>query len=199
MNQKELLERYETVKYILEISYSQLQRYDEKTNQLLTLIGLDFTVLGFFSTLFLQGATNLPFVAKILYLVFVLVDMTMIIISLFVVKSTLSPHLKPVDKRPKSKRGLLFFSDIEIAFTEDEYVDIMSGKKPLKPSNRYDSNDENAFLKCMIEDCSYDIYEQAKILNMKSKFIKRAYRIVIFVTTLTIVTVVTFSAWAFFN
>ena len=92
---EQLIERYNTVKYILDISYKQLERYDGKTNQLLSLIGIDFTVLGIFITILFPSISNISLPIKIIFLTLVPLDFVLIIVSLYVVKRTLSPHLKP--------------------------------------------------------------------------------------------------------
>lgn len=197
MNKEDLIERYNTAKYILEISYGQLERYDGKTNQLMALIGIDFTVLGIFATILFANMSAVSTMVKILFLILVPIDLILVVLSLYVVKQTLSPHLKPVDKKPKAKNGLLFFVDVDTAFTKEEYVDTLIGRKPLKDSTRYDADDPDAFYKCIIEDCAYDIYEQAEILQVKSKYIKKSYRWVFYATILIFLTVILLSVLTF--
>lgn len=100
----ELLERYQAAKYILEISYGQLERYDEKTNQLLALIGIDFTVLGIFASFLFANATSVSMMIRVFFIILVPAALVFIIIALYAVKKTLSPHLKPVDRKPKEKK-----------------------------------------------------------------------------------------------
>ena len=193
MKDEELIDRYKTAKYILDISYKQLERYDGKTNQLLSLIGIDFTVLGIFTAFLFANIEKVTPLVKIVFLLLVPIDLILVIISLYVVKSTLSPHLKPVDHSEKAKNGLIFFEDINTAFSKEEYVDTLIGSKKLKDSKRYDDADPDAFYKCVIEDCAYDIYEQAQILKVKSTNIKKSYTFVFCATILTFFIVVLIS------
>lgn len=197
MNNQELIERYNAAKYILEISYSQLERYDEKTNQLLALIGIDFTVLGIFASFLFANATSASIIIRVLFLFLVPIALVLIIFSLNAVKQTLSPHLKPVDRKPKEKNGLIFFMDVDTAFSKEEYVDTLIGNTNLKSSKRYNSTDSDSFYKCMIEDCAYDIYEQAEILRVKSSNLKKSYRWVFVSTIITFATVVLLCALTF--
>lgn len=193
----ELLERYQAAKYILEISYGQLERYDEKTNQLLALIGIDFTVLGIFASFLFANATSVSMMIRVFFIILVPAALVFIIIALYAVKKTLSPHLKPVDRKQKEKNGLIFFMDIDTAFSKEEYVDTLIGNRHLKDSKRYQSTDADSFIKCMIEDCAYDIYEQAAILRLKSSNLKKSYRWVFVSTFITFVTVVLLCALTF--
>ena len=157
------------------------------------MIGIDFTVLGIFITILFPSISNISLPIKIIFLTLVPLDFVLIIVSLYVVKRTLSPHLKPMDHHPKAKNGLIFFADIYSAFSKEEYVDTLLGKQPLKPSSRYAKDDPDAFYKCLIEDCAYDIYEQAEILKVKSSSIKTSYNCVFFATILTFFIVVLIS------
>ena len=132
-------------------------------------------------------------IVKIVFLLLIPIDLGLVIISLYVVKNTLSPHLKPVDHSQKSKNGLIFFDDINTAFSKEDYVDTFIGNKNLKTSKRYDKTDSFAFYKCVIEDCAYDVYEQAQILKVKSTNIKKSYTFVFCATILTFFIVVLIS------
>ncbi len=184
----ELAVRYETARYILDRSYSQLERYDAKTNQLLSLIGLDFTVLGIFTSFIYDS--NLSLIIKTTFILAVLLDWVLIIMSLFSLKKTLSPHLKPVDNKPKKKHGMIFFKDITDGFKQEEYVDILLGERDVNDSPHYVAAESDSFIKCMIEDCARDICEQSAILQLKSACIKEAYNIVVWATSLTLTTIV---------
>lgn len=87
--------------------------------------------------------------------------------------------------------------DIDTAFSKEEYVDTLIGNRHLKDSKRYQSTDADSFIKCMIEDCAYDIYEQAAILRLKSSNLKKSYRWVFVSTFITFVTVVLLCALTF--
>ena len=196
MEKNEIIERYNTAKYILEISYGQLERYDAKTNQLLTLIGIDFTILGIFVSVFYGNVQFISPFFRIGFMVMIPIDLLLIILSLYVVKKTLSPHLKPVDHKPKMKHGLIFFADIEGSFSKEEYVKILLGNQQLVSSSNFEKNDPYAFYKCIIEDCAYDIYEQAEILRVKSNYIKKSYSYVFWATIITFIVVVLFSVFS---
>lgn len=197
MDNNELIERYNLAKYILGISYNQLERYDGKTNQLLSFIWIDFTVLGAFATIVFTNKDVLTHLSKLAFLILIPIDLGLIIISLYVIKQTLSPHLKPMNKKPKVKNGLLFFVDIDTAFTKEEYVDILIGKRALTRSSRYDLDSPDAFYKCVIEDCAYDIYEQAEILQAKSRLIKKSYAWVFAATIILFLSIILLLVFSF--
>ncbi len=197
VEKEELLLRYETVKYILSVSYSQLERYDAKTNQLLTILSLDFTVFGIFTSLLFD--IDKSFFLLLLFTLLSIVNTVLIIISFLALKRTLSPHLSPVDKKIKNKKGMFFFKDIINEFSQEEYVSILLGNTDTKESTLFNKDDDDRLIKGLIEDCANDIYEQSKILDLKSKYIKEAYNLVFYTTAFTLTTVVITSILLAFN
>ncbi len=176
----ELIERYNTAKYILNISYSQLSRYDGKTFQILTLIGFDFTVIGLFSSWLFDKSMKLG--SKIFFLTCIAASLALIIATLICVRQTLQPHVtNPV----KKKLGLLFFMDIEKGYDEEKYVNTLIGNADVPNSQHYSASDPMRYFKCIIEDCARDIYAQSKIIKLKAKYVKRAYLFAIATTILT--------------
>jgi hypothetical protein len=183
ISETEIIERCNIAKYILTSSYSQLTRYDGKTSQILTLIGFNFTAVSIFSSWFLRFELSL--LMKIIFIPSVIIDLILIIISLLFIKNVLSPRIEPLGNQVKKKRGLLFFMDIKNSFTEEDYVNILVGNNNIPLSDKYTSEEKMKFNKCIIEDCARDIYAQAKILELKAKYVKRSYSIILAITILT--------------
>ncbi|MDE7192071.1 MAG: hypothetical protein K2O35_06365 [Clostridia bacterium] len=192
LTEKELIERCNTARYILNTSYAQLNRYDGKTSQILTLIGFDFTIMGVFSS-WLFGI-DLALWSKIFFISCIFADLMLIIITLCIVRGVLQPHVKNASKK---KLGLLFFMDIEKGFNEDQYVDILMGNIGVPNSQHYDSSDPMNYYKCIIEDCARDIYAQSKILKLKAKYVKKAYVVAIITTIFTFSTIFIMSLMQF--
>lgn len=186
-----LRDRLEISTNILDLSYKLISHYDSKTNQLLTIIGIDFAVIGFILNGFFTNVNNLNLLTKWSVIVFCILNFSLIIISLLFVRNALVPHVHTVVKHVKPKIGLSYFKDIVTNLGEEEYVKTLLGEMPPTESKYYNNDtDQDAFQKCLIEDNARDIFAHAEILNIKTKYVHYAFNSVISTTIILLISLV---------
>ena len=160
---------------ILDLSYRLVSHYDAKTNQLLTLLGFNFLVVGVVFTGFFTAYGSLPPSVKAAIVAVVFSNLALIIVSVLFIRLALVPHVDTVVKHVKPKPGLTYFKDIVRNLGEEEYVKIFLGESPPTESRYYGADEDLAFEKCVIEDNARDIYAHAEILDVKTSYVKRAF------------------------
>lgn len=178
---------------ILDLSYRLISHYDNKTNHLLTIIGIDFAVIGFILNGFFSNFDKLTPNMKWSVIIFCIVNFSLIIVSLIFVRLALIPHVHTVVKHVKPKYGLSYFKDIVSNLSEEEYVKILLGENPPTKSEYYDSKDNESFSKCLIEDNARDIFAHAEILNIKTKYVHYAFNSVIGTTIFLLISMIVLS------
>lgn len=173
--------------HILDLSYRLISHYDAKTNQLLSIIGFDFLILGVVFTCLFTAYPSLKQQVQIAIVVLAFLNLIFIIISVLFIRAALIPHVDTVVKLVKPKYGLTYFRDITRNLGEDEYVKVFLGVSTPTISQYYQVDDKQAFEKCIIEDNARDIYAHAEILNIKTFNVKKAFN---WVTASTILLVI---------
>lgn len=176
--------------YILDLSYRLISHYDSKSNQLLTIIGIDFAVIGFILNGFFSNIEKLADVVKWSVIIFCIINFSLIILSLLFIRHALVPHVNTVVKHAKPKYGLSYFKDIISNLGEEEYVKILIGESNPTESKYYENNEEKAFTKCIVEDNARDIFAHAEILNIKTKYVEYAFTSVISTTIVLLISMV---------
>lgn len=175
-DEKEIGIRLDVSQSILDLSYRLISHYDAKTNQLLTLIGFDFLIIGVVFTAFLTNFSTLSEIIKITVIIFVFSNLISVVVSILMIRLALIPHVHTVVKKAKPKFGLFYFKDVVNNLSEEEYVKILLGKSYPTKSHYYNNNNENnSFEKCIIEDCARDIFAHSEILSIKTKYVKYAF------------------------
>lgn len=185
-----LRDRLEISTGILDLSYKLISHYDSKTNQLLTIIGIDFAVIGFILNGFFSNIDKLNSITKWSVIIFCIINFSLIIISLLFIRNALIPHVHTVVKHVKPKYGFSYFKDIVTNLGEEEYVKILLGQTQPTDSKYYDNTEEDSFQKCIIEDNARDIFAHAEILNIKTKYVYYAFNSVISTTIVLLVSMV---------
>jgi len=168
-------ERLDISSRILDLSYRLISHYDAKTNQLLSLIGFNFLILSVVFTGFFTAFDSLSGVVRVTAAIVVLTNFALIVVSVLHIRLALIPHVDTVVKNVKPKPGLTYFKDIIRNLGEDEYVGILLGDREPTESRYYSEDDEDAFVKCVIEDNARDIFAHAEILNVKTSYVKKAF------------------------
>lgn len=168
--------RLDVSQRILDLSYKLISHYDAKTNQLLTLIGFDFLIIGVVFTAFLTNFPTLKEIIKITVLIFVFSNLISVVVSILMIRLALIPHVHTVVQKTKPKFGLFYFKDVLSNLSEEEYVKVLLGKSfPTKSEHYENDSDNNSFEKCIIEDCARDIFAHSEILSVKTKYVKYAF------------------------
>lgn len=191
--------RMDTAKWILDLSYRLISHYDSKTNQLITLIGFDFTIISAMLAILFNDISSASITLRLLTLLMAASVYILICISLWKLKGALVPHVRHIGGN-KVKPGLIYFMDIKRCLYENEYVKILLGRNCPTFSEYYDFfDDPKAFEKCIIEDCARDIFAHAKILEVKTKFVKEAFDFIFATTIVAVISVSFFAALKIFG
>lgn len=193
-SREDIVSRVENSKYILDVSYRLITHYDSKCSHLMVLIGFDFAILSTLLVFLFDKMHMLNSGLKAFIVASCTFDFLLIIVSLWLLKNALIPHVYTVVKHEKPKKGLIYFMDIKNNLGEDEYVEILLGEKYPVQSYHYKNSDEFYFEKCIIEDCARDIYAHAEILQLKTKYVKWSFNVVTFTSIACVLTILLISA-----
>lgn len=174
-SQAELHQRLRAADRLHELSYRVVSHYDSKIGPLLTLIGINFAVVGFILAGFFRDMDKLNGWIRLSVILFCAVNFSLVARSLLLIRKALSPHVDKV-AGPKPKLGLTYFKDVLNAETEEGFVKMFLGQQPPPASPYYETGDANSLIKCLIEDDCRDIYAHAEILNVKTKAVSLAFR-----------------------
>jgi hypothetical protein len=185
--------RMETAKYILDVSYKLITHYDSKCGHLTILIGFDFTILAVLIAFLFDKLSTISLTIRVILIMAYIINFTLIIISLYFIRTAMIPHTNPIEKIMKPKPGLIYFMDIKKNLGEDEYVEILLGKKATTTSKFFTDIDSNAFEKTIIEDCARDVYAHAEILQVKVKNVKMAFNMATIASSTCVLTVLIIS------
>ena len=162
---------------MLDLSYRLISHYDSKTNQLLTMISINFAVVGFILSSFFANIEKFDYFSRTATMLFCFLNFCFVFRSIHLISQALRPHTSKIVKgQLKPKLGLTYFKDVIVKRNEEDYVKIWLNKSNPPESPYYSANDSDALTKCLIEDNCRDFYAHAEILSVKTEHVKDAFR-----------------------
>lgn len=95
---------------MLDLSYRLISHYDSKTNQLLTMISINFAVVGFILSSFFANIEKFDSFSRVSTMLFCLINFFFVFRSIHLISQALRPHTTKIVKgQPKPKLGLTYF------------------------------------------------------------------------------------------